>query len=268
MSVHDELGKRMKMYESVSKGTLMRRTPVIVRVDGRSFHFWTRGFKKPFDTILIDTMQETMKFMCENMQGAVLGYQQSDEITIVLIDYQKITSDAWFNNEVQKICSISASLATLGFNTAYSRNIQKIQLPLTLEYMSDEKQSAFLKYYHTYHDRANEAMFDARCFNLPKEEVTNCIYWRQLDATRNSIQSVGQAYFSHNQLDNKTCNDIQNMLLTEKNINWNDFPTTQKRGSCCIKKDGRWIIDNEIPIFKQEGRKYIDNLIFLKEEQI
>jgi tRNA(His) 5'-end guanylyltransferase len=119
-------------------------------------------------------------------------------------------------------------------------------------------------------------MFDARVFNIPKEEVTNLIYWRQLDATRNSIQMVGQAIFSHNELQYKSCNDIQNMLLTEADINWNDYPVDLKRGSCCIKNhtvidpygnhkfiaiDDFWVIDHEIPIFKDEGREYIDQLV-------
>jgi tRNA(His) 5'-end guanylyltransferase len=140
----------------------------------------------------------------------------------------------------------------------------------------------------TYANALNKgAMFDARCFNIPKEEVTNLIYWRQLDAVRNSIQMVGQANFPHNQLQNKTCDIIQDMLMTEKGINWNDFPTYQKRGSCCIRKEvivdmkdkvsdeillqvttrPKWIIDTEIPMFKGEDRKYIDKLIYLKEEK-
>ena len=113
-------------------------------------------------------------------------------------------------------------------------------------------------------------MFDARCFNIPKEEVTNLIYWRQLDATRNSIQMVGQANFSHKELQNKSCNMIQDMLMTQKGINWNDFPIHQKRGSCCIKEyialddntlRSEWRIDTEIPIFKDEDRDYIEKLI-------
>ena len=118
------------------------------------------------------------------------------------------------------------------------------------------------------------AMFDARCFNIP-EEVCNLIYWRQLDAARNSIQMVGQANFSHKELQNKSCNDIQDMLMTRKGINWNNFPTYQKRGSCCIKEDyadkengslrTHWIIDKEIPMFKGEDRDYVDKLIYVGE---
>ena len=133
------------------------------------------------------------------------------------------------------------------------------------------------------------AMFDARVFNIPKEEVTNYIYWRQLDASRNSIQMVGQANFSHKELQNKSCNDIQDMLMTQKGINWNDLPTYQKRGSCVVKSDktetirednigtdgsvigtkmtvrSKWIIDKDIPIFKGEGRQYIEKLVMIGE---
>lgn len=122
-------------------------------------------------------------------------------------------------------------------------------------------------------------MFDARCFNIPKEEVTNCLYWRQLDATRNSIQMVGQANFSYKELQNKSCNQIQDMLMTQKGINWNDLPVFQKRGSCCVKKEfvdeteeesitrTQWVVDLEIPIFKGEGREYIDKLVNVGEVQ-
>ena len=124
-------------------------------------------------------------------------------------------------------------------------------------------------------------MFDARVFNIPKEEVANLIYWRQLDATRNSIQMVGQANFSHKELQNKSCNVIQEMLFQEKDINWNDYPTHLKRGSCCVKKDiqderfdikdgayprAAWVIDTEIPIFKGEDREYIEKLIQPEKE--
>ena len=110
------LAKRMKKYEAVPKNTLMRRTPVIIRVDGRAFHTFTKGFQKPFDDVLVRVMQDTMKYLCENIQGCVFGYTQSDEITLILIDYKKLNSEAWFDYEVQKMCSIVASMATMAFN--------------------------------------------------------------------------------------------------------------------------------------------------------
>ena len=276
MPVKDDLGKRMKaFYEQIPKTRLMRRCPVLIRIDGKAFHTFTRGFRKPFDDILIKTMQETTKYLCENIQGSVLGYTQSDEITLVLTDYKKLTSSAWFDYEIQKVVSITASMATMAFNDYFQRNVKSHILKACAVYPYEHRD---LK---TYTSKYNKAMFDARCFNIPKEEVTNCIYWRQLDASRNSIQMVGQANFNHKELHNKSCNDIQDMLMTQKGINWNDLPTYQKRGTCVIKQEYQagnvydneteyperscWTIDKDIPIFKGEGREYIDKLIYVGE---
>ncbi|MFR3126413.1 MAG: tRNA(His) guanylyltransferase Thg1 family protein [Coprococcus sp.] len=121
-----DLAKRMKGYESVSKTRLVSRMPVIIRIDGKAFHTFTRGFKKPFDEVLIKSIQDTMKYLCENIQGCVLGYHQSDEITLVLVDYKKLNSSSWFDNEVQKICSIAASMATMAFNKFFKSNVEKM----------------------------------------------------------------------------------------------------------------------------------------------
>lgn len=266
--MNDELGIRMKeFYECIPKTKLTRRTPVAIRIDGKAFHTFTKGFERPFDEVLITSMQSTMKYLCENIQGCVLGYTQSDEITLILIDYQNINTSAWFNYEVQKICSISSSMATLAFNRAFSRQVSEFDDKNGLSVMAyfNNPNNPKTKMHDTYWGAYGKgAMFDSRCFNIPKEEVTNLVYWRQLDATRNSIQMVGQANFSHKELQGKSCNEIQEMLFTEKGINWNNFPVHQKRGSCCIKVENEgWVIDKNIPIFKGEGRKYIDNLIFI-----
>lgn len=222
-----------------------------------------------------------MKYLCENIQGCVLGYTQSDEITLILTDYKKLTSSAWFDYKVQKMCSIAASMATMAFNKFFEKNVNAYAY--SDETWNDEIKTFDITKVEVYKKAIEKgAMFDARCFNIPKEEVANLIYWRQLDASRNSIQMVGQANFSQKELQNKSCNKIQDMLFTQKEINWNDLPTYQKRGSCCIKeyyqseevdiKDGacirsRWIIDKEIPIFKGQGRNYIEKLINFKENE-
>lgn len=289
MPVRDDLGTRMKtFYENIPKTRLMRRVPVAIRLDGKAFHTFTRGFQKPFDFVLMDTMQQTMKYLCENIQGCVFGYTQSDEITLILVDYQKFTSDAWFDYEVQKLTSVSASMATMAFNKYFSENVVEYNLthdPLV------KRREGLLDNYISAVERG--AMFDARCFNIPKEEVTNLIYWRQLDATRNSIQMVGQAHFSHDELQDKTCNMIQDMLMTKYGINWNDFTVPCKRGTACIKVATKvtenikrepqpfgedrvtttiieerpiWTIDKNMPILKSEDRKYVDDLIYVGEE--
>lgn len=280
---NSELAARMKdFYENPAKTQLLRRMPVAIRIDGKAFHTFTRGFQKPFDPVLMDAMQRTMKYLCENIQGCVFGYTQSDEITLILTDYQKLTSEAWFNYEVQKMTSISASMATVAFNKYFSENI--IKYNSTYDPLIEENKRLIERYVNA---AEKGAMFDARCFNIPKEEVTNLIYWRQLDATRNSIQMVGQAHFSHAKLKDKTCNDIQDMLMTQCGINWNNFTIPCKRGTACIKTEEKeiikepnvylgeqigermivrrkWKIDYEIPIFKGEGRNYIDKLIFIE----
>lgn len=276
MPVRDDLGTRMKtFYENIPKTKLMRKVPVAIRIDGKAFHTFTRGFQKPFDSILIKTMQETTKYLCENIQGCVLGYTQSDEITLILIDYKKLTSCAWFDYEVQKICSVAASMATMAFNKFFYQNA-------IVNYASIAKMDT--PDYCAVLEKAAEkgAMFDARCFNIPKEEVTNLIYWRQLDAARNSVQMVGQANFSHNELQDKTCSNIQDMLMLQKGINWNDFPTYQKRGAAVVKNkvvvdrgeftesyflrdpslpESAWVVDLDMPILKNEARQYVDTLI-------
>lgn len=269
MALHDNLGIRMKaFYEQIPKTKLMRRTPVIVRIDGKSFHTYTKGFQKPFDEVLIKTMQETAKYLCENIQGCGLAYMQSDEISLLLIDYQRFETSAWFDYEVQKMCSIAASMATMSFNRVFSEVIS--------DFTCND-----VKLLDRYIEAARSgAMFDARVFNIPREEATNYFYWRQLDASRNSIQMVGQANFSQRELQSKSCNEIQDMLMTRKGINWNDLPTYQKRGSCVLKEDyidatlrsggaetvrSRWVIDKDIPIFKGDGREYIERLINVGE---
>lgn len=254
----DSLGDRMKEnYENRAKTYLVRRMPVIIRLDGKAFHTFTRGLKKPYDEIFHNTMNQTMKYLCENIQGCKLGYTQSDEITLLLTDYDTFDTDAWFDNNVQKICSVSASMATMVFNAVFSE--------LYHNAMFEEEDPTTNPYFDVMFKKLNTAMFDSRCFNIPTEEVTNCFIWRQQDATRNAIQMLGQCNFSHKELQNKSCNDIQDMLMLQKGINFNDMPTEFKRGVCCVKEEysidetvrTRWVLDKEIPIFTQD-REYVD----------
>ena len=272
----DCLGDRMKDYESRNQYFLQRRTPVCIRVDMRAGHTFTKGFARPFDEVFSNTMMKTMEYCAKNIGNCVFSYCQSDEITFILVDYEKLETDAWFDYRTDKLCSISASMATMAFNRFFENEFNKWSLkafPIAyLGYNTGKISAADIELKEAYIKSLNKgAMFDSRCFNIPKEEVANLIYWRQLDATRNSIQMVGQANFSHKELQNKTCNDIQDMLITQRNINWNDFPTHLKRGSCCIKNHDfdeygndwgeGWRIDMEIPIFKGEDRAYIEQLI-------
>lgn len=271
MPVHDDLGNRMKEYEAVPKIKLMKRTPVAIRIDGRAFHTFTKGLYKPFDDVLVESMQKTMKYLCENIQGCVFGYTQSDEITLILTDYTTFETSAWFDYEVQKICSIAASMATMKFNQIFSelaaKDYKEKLDPFCGEWTGKDLEIAVKR------SKAIEkgAMFDARCFNISKEEVTNLIYWRQLDAMRNSVQSVGQAHFSHKELQGKTCEMIKEMLKTREGVRpWEEYPIHLQRGSACYKSlipdiesfsHWGWFIDENMPILKGEGREYLERLI-------
>lgn len=257
MPVNDALGTRMKTYyEQVPKTRLVRRMPVAIRIDGKAFHTFTRGFQKPFDEVLGNAMVRTMEYLCKNIQGVVFGYQQSDEITLLLIDYQTLETDAWFEYEVQKMCSISASMATMAFNKYFTEEIQHFRKEEFYNGAGENQYAVYAK------AAEKGAMFDARCFNIPKEEACNLVYWRQLDATRNSIQMVGQANFSHSELQGCSCNVIQDMLHEQRGINWNDFPTRWKRGTAWTRARG---VDYEMPILKGEDRKYVDKVIYVGE---
>lgn len=222
---YDDFSVRMKQFESVSQNHLMIRTPVIMRIDGKNFSMWTKGLQKPFDIKLNSAMAEVTRILCNEIQGAVFGYTQSDEISILIQDWRNLNTDRWFGNNVQKMVSISASIATAYFNSIFKHP-----------------------------SNTSPALFDSRVFNIPKEEVANYFIWRQKDATRNSINSLAQSKFSQKQLHGKNISQVQDMLMNEYNINWNDVPTRFKRGTCVVNG----AIDFECPTFTQD-RKYIES---------
>ena len=261
------LGERMKEYEKISKNFLMKKVPVIIRLDGRAFHTWTKGLDKPFDKELINIMHKTMLTLCNQIQGCVFGYSQSDEITLVLIDYQNLEAMPWFDNQVQKICSIAASIATSAFEKALEEEIDELEVNAQkyyLDNLSDEQDKCLEKRY-LLRLKKFKANFDARAFNVPIHEVINNLIWRQQDAIRNSINSVAQSLYSHKELQGINVSDLKEKMLIEKKVNWEeDFSTIEKRGAAAIKdNDGKWFIDKEIPIFT-ENRDYINKLVYLE----
>ena len=212
--------RRMKEnYESRSRTFLTRRTPVIMRLDGKAFHTYTRGLNKPFDEGLIEDMQKTAKYLCEQIQGAKCAYVQSDEISILITDYDKLETAAWFDYNVQKMTSIGASLATGKFNEM--RMVRRIYENTELDIIE-------------LYDSTVLANFDCRVFNIPKEEVSNYFLARQKDAVKNSIAMLAQSLYSHTELEGKNGNEQQEMCF-QKGHNWNDLHFSKKRGSFIVK---------------------------------
>ena len=257
------LSDRMKTYyEGRSQTYLTRYTPVIIRLDGCHFHTFAKKFNKPFDKVFAKTMQDTTKYLCEKIQGVKFAYTESDEISLLLIDYNKedlsIQTEAWFDYRVQKIVSVSASLATVAFNKFFVKNMYE----LNTDPVDTYRDNVFKAY-----EKAVEegATFDSRAFNLPKEEVVNYFVWRQTDAIRNSKSALGQANYSQKVLNGLSSNQIIEKCKAELAIDWNDFEGEQKWGTVVTKvqvegERPKWTMDIDPPLFV-ELREYIEKLI-------
>lgn len=220
---NDALGSRMKTYEAVPKTFLTIGIPKIVRLDMRAGHTFCRGFKKPFDDVFSYCMTQATKALCQEVPGVVMGYTQSDEISLVLNDETtKGTFQCFFDGNLEKIVSLTASICTIAFNKAY------IEVVTNMPEGEDKE---------LYSKNLWKAQFDSRVFGLPTiTEVHNYILWIQLDATRNSIQMAGHSVFTDSELHLKNTSDIQDMLMLQKGINWNDYPVKYKRGLVVVKQ--------------------------------
>ncbi len=262
MSDKTTLGDRMKAYEKAADGILVPRMPIILRIDGKAFHTYTKGLRRPWDERLNDVMDITAQALCEQIQGAQIAYVQSDEISILVHGYKTLTSQAYFDGRLQKICSVPAAIAAATF-TAWSWKI--FDQPDVLNKAS----------------LIRPAVFDCRAYNVPEADVCNYFLWRQQDASRNSIQMLARSMYSHKECHNKNTKLLQEMCF-QKGQNWNDLPTRHKRGRCVVRvtytapaaiavgdivtvNRSRWDVDNEIPIFSQD-REYINKYLATEEK--
>jgi tRNA(His) 5'-end guanylyltransferase len=198
------LSNRVKLYESVYSKRFIPKIPIIIRVDGRAFHTWTKGLERPFDDKLIRVMAETAMKVAADCDAAAF-YAQSDEITFLLLDDAALETQQWFGGNHNKIVSVSASLTTAHFNSFYP-----------------ERKLAF---------------FDSRAFQAPKDDVPNIFLWRVRDWLRNSLNMFALSHFSHRQLQGKNCADRHEMLF-QKGVNWADLPHFYKNGTFWSKKNG------------------------------
>ena len=223
----------MKTYEAVTKLRLVRRTPVIVRVDGKAFHTLTAGMDKPYDADFTACMEHAAVTLCSEIQNAKLAYHQSDEISVLMVDYDQLDTQAWFDDQVQKIVSVAASVATSAFTG---------------------------KFRSLFPAKSHDPLFDARAFNVPADDVNNYFVWRQQDAVRNSIHGLGQAHFSASELHGVNCDGIQEMLFSKRGVNWNDVEARFKRGSVALKSGRSWFVD-AAPTFTKSP-EFVRNMVF------
>lgn len=222
--IKDSIGNRMKEnYEDRYRIKLTRRVPVIIRLDGKAFHTLTRKCEKPFDLYFQKCMEYAAEGLCEKIQGAKCAYVQSDEISILLTDFDTLTTEAWFDYNLQKMVSVSAAIASNRFTISW-------------------------------HVKQSQIAFDSRAFNIPKEEVCNYFIWRQQDWIRNSVQMLAQVHFSHKELHGKNQSEMHDMLH-RKGINWVDLKP--------MLKNGAFLFKSKKPLEKDEEdrleRSFIDN---------
>lgn len=241
---NDTLGDRIKGYENITRTFLPRRSNVIIRIDGKAFHTYTKGCAKPFDKGLQDDMNATALALCEQIQGAKLAYVQSDEITIVVTDYDTLETDAWFGNNIQKMVSISAAIATTAFNrrrlVGYAYN--QIGNRILADELADFE----------------FAQFDSRIFTVPElAEVANAIIWRVQDATRNSIQMVARSLYAHKELEGKNTTQLID-LINAKGKPWSEYDSRSRFGGLIKRVDGEWKV---VDIPEEHKFNYWNNLL-------
>jgi tRNA(His) 5'-end guanylyltransferase len=225
----DDLGQRMKRdYEDALRIFLPRRTFVVVRIDGRAFHQFTRSLERPYDRGLADALDHAALALCQEMIGCRFAYGQSDEYSFLLTDFEREDSALWFDGNVQKIVSVSASIFTGAFNRAF--------------------------------DTKRIATFDSRVMVIAQRaEVARYFLWRQLDASANSLNMLASAHFPHAELVNRSTSEKHEMLHA-KGLNWAKEAPDFKRGRMVKRGVEGWQIDREIPIFNRET-EYLDALI-------
>lgn len=225
------LAERMKRYEQTTRQLLPRRTYTLVRIDGRAFHTYLRNAVKPFDQAFMTHMNDVAIRLCEEIPGAQLAYVQSDEVSILFVDFESTTTEPWFGGKVSKIVSVSAGLAS-----AYLAQLRYFEPGLP--------------------------HFDSRVWTMTDPvEVANYFVHRQQDAVRNSIQMAGQAYFSHKALEGVPVGQIQEMLFSQHGVNWNDYPVGCKRGRLVAKvPEEGWAVRGA-PHFKAEPHTELAELI-------
>lgn len=205
------LGDRIKRYEAVTSQRALPRVPLMIRVDGRAFHTFTRGMERPYDQHLIDSMVNAAYDVASEMQGFKAAYIQSDEVTFCLTDYDTITSQGWFDYKLPKVISASASLMTAYFN----KHINTDKL----------------------------ATFDSRAFSVPAHDVPNAFLWRVKDWARNSLQMFSRAHFSHKELHGKNTKDMHDMLHGIGK-NWTtDVALQHRNGTFLISDDNLGIVE-------------------------
>ena len=249
------LSDRMKAYEQAARVTFPRRMPLIIRVDGKAFSKYTSRLPgKPFDRNFISVMESVAIALCTEIQGAQLAYVQSDEVSVLVHGYKKFETSPWYNNQLQKIVSVSAAIASATFTANSWRMFHDNSDPAN--------------FYGPSTDDIEPAYFDSRAFVLPDAEVCNYFVNRQQDAVRNSTQMLARSIFSHSECHQKNVPTLR-IMCHDAGKPWEDLTPTIRKGRCVKRFIDRerscWKVDTDIPMFN-ENRAYVEDLLALELE--
>lgn len=268
MSEIKDLKNEMKCYEESSVQKLTAKIPVFVKLNVCSYRPATKDLNKPYDEIFAKSMQHTMKRICEEAHGAIFAYSNFDEITVILTDYHKPNSNAWFGYDVQKLCSIVSSVATIEFNMEFRRLVDEFKQKYNGA-RKEEKLSAYKNTADSY------IKFSAVCFNVPENRVCDMMYLIQKECTKNVIQSIGRMYFENSDLVGKCNDEVLEMLRENFGIDWLSLPVELKRGVACTKgvnpfsKKKDWCIDKHMPLLVEFNQDYIQKILdSVRKEEI
>jgi len=236
----NSLTSRMKEnYELRCRHWLPRRSYVLIRVDGRSFHTWTKGLNKPYDVEMMKCMDTVAFKLFEEIPGAKFGYVQSDEVSLLITDFDKIGTEAWFDNCQNKLESVSASIATMAFNREVIR-YARANLEMDITKLGS---------------KAPDATFDSRAWTIPDYvEVENYFIDRQKDAIRNSVTMLANYYASHKSLLKKKVSD-RHEVIRAAGDDWEKHPLRFRRGAAVYRVGGisnGVAIDQDTPEFTKD----------------
>lgn len=250
----DTLENRMLYYRGLTDYKLIPKSYVILMLDGRSFSKFCKKFNKPYDVDFIGMMNETAKHLCKNIEGCKFAYTQSDEISLVLTDFDTPLTESWFGYRLTKVLSIAASIATSKFNQLMV--LRALETPCSPNDMKDIIKDIKL------------AEFDCKAWNVPTyNDVFAWFLYRQIDCVRNSKQMLAQTFFSQKELNGLHTDECIKKVKDELNVGWDDFNEGMKYGRFVYKKQvfkateegtrycrNEWCAIEAFPLFEEYGK--------------
>ena len=244
-----KLKDRIESYKEQSDYKLLNKLPIIITVNGRSFAKVTSFLDKPYSDKFAECMLSTSLKLCSEIEGSLFAYFHNDEIVILSRNDQSIETIPWFDNKIQKISSIAASIATLHFN--------KCAHNLDLNLLGD-------------------AFFTANVFTPPNiVEAANTMIYKQQQNTLTSIQfacfyELLKKYDKHiikEMIHGLSFDEKVDLLKQECDIDFNEYPLIYRRGAACYRMPkvinnvlkNKWFVNDEIPFFAKD-QSFLTNI--------